>query len=94
MSYCAKYMAKEDCHFLSEVSFGRSWGVFNRADVPWAKMIELNLDNDVGVRLRRVARHYLERRCGRKIRANYGITLYCDVQKFRRLWESPPPDPF
>jgi hypothetical protein len=89
MSYCAKYMAKEDCHFLSEVSFGRSWGVFNRANVPWAKMVEINLDNEVGVRLRRVARHYLERRLKRKVRANYGITLYCDVQKFRQLWEIP-----
>jgi hypothetical protein len=94
MSYCAKYMAKEDCGFLADVSFGRSWGIFNREAVPWAKMIDINLDNEVGVRLRRVARHYLERRCGRKIRANYGITLYCDVEKFRRLWEIPPPDPF
>jgi hypothetical protein len=94
MSYCAKYMAKADCHFLQHVEFGRSWGIFNRKCVPWAKMVELELDTEVGVRLRRVARHYLERRFGRRVKAPYGITLYCDVEKFRRLWEIPPPPPF
>lgn len=94
MTYCAKYMAKEDCNFLSDVSFGRSWGVFNRAAVPWAKVVELNLDTDIGVRLRRVARHYLERRFGRRVRAPYGITLYCDVSQFRKFWECGPAPPF
>jgi hypothetical protein len=94
MSYCAKYMAKEDCNFLSDVAFGRSWGIFNRALMPWAKIVELNLDNDVGVRLRRVARRYLERRFGRRVNSPYGITLYCDTENFRRLWEHAPPDPF
>lgn len=95
MSYCAKYMAKEDCGFLSDVQFGRSWGIFNRKFVPWAKMVELDLDTDTAVRLRRVARHYMERRFGRRLKMPYGVTLYCDVQNFRRLWEhAPPGDPF
>jgi len=77
------------------VAFGRSWGVFNRKAVPWAKMVELELDGEMGVRLRRVARHYLERRFKRKVRAPYGITLYCNVENFRRLWRpDDPPDPF
>jgi hypothetical protein len=94
MSYCAKYMAKADCEFLSDVAFGRSWGVFNRKCVPWAKLVDLDLDGDMGIRLRRVARRYLEHRFGRRVRAPYGITLYCDVKNFRRFWERPPPDPF
>jgi hypothetical protein len=95
MSYCAKYLAKEDCNFLSDVQFGRSWGIFNRKFVPWAKVVELDLDTDTAVRLRRVARHYMERRFGRRLKMPYGVTLYCDVQNFRRLWEhAPPGDPF
>lgn len=95
MSYCAKYMAKSDCGFLSEVEFGRSWGVFNRKCMPWAKIIEIPLDEETGVRIRRVARRYLEKRFGRRVRSPYGITLYCDVENFRRLWRPPPaPPPF
>jgi hypothetical protein len=95
MSYAAKYMGKADAEsFLSEISYGRNWGVFNRANIPWAKMIELDLEPEVGVRLRRIARRYLEKRSGRSRHLPYGVTLYCDVQNFRRLWERPPPDPF
>jgi hypothetical protein len=94
MSYCAKYMAKADAEFLSDVSFGRSWGVFNRKCMPWSEIVEVKLECEVGVRLRRVARRYLERRFGRRVHAPYGVTLYCDVSNFRRLWERPPPDPF
>jgi hypothetical protein len=94
MSYCAKYMAKADCEFLSEISFGRSWGVFNRKCVPWAKIIEIDLDGEVGIRLRRVARHYLDRVCGRKRSRPYGVTLYCNVAQWAKLWESPPDTPF
>jgi len=94
MTYCAKYMAKSDCGFLYGVEFGRSWGIFNRKGIPWAKMVELNVSSEVGVRLRRVARRYLERRSGRRMRAPYGITLYCDVSKLSSLWEPPPDTPF
>lgn len=95
MSYCSKYMAKADAEFMAEIAWGRSWGVFNRECVPWARIVEIELDNEVGVRLRRVARHYLERRFGRRVRAPYGVTVYCDVSQFRRLWEvSPVRDPF
>jgi hypothetical protein len=94
MSYCAKYMSKADSGFLSDVQFGRSWGIFNRVFVPWAKMIEIDLDDDVGNRLRRIARHYMEKCRSRRIQSPYGFTLYCDVKNWRRLWERPPPDPF
>jgi hypothetical protein len=94
MSYCAKYMAKSDCGFLYDVSFGRSWGIFNRKHVPWAKIVELDLDEETGILVRRIARRYLEKRFGRKVNSPYGITLYGDMQNFRRIWERPPPDPF
>ena len=94
MSYCAKYMAKADCEFLSEVAFGRSWGLFNRKAVPWAKIIEIDLDGPVGIRLRRVARHYLDRVCKKKRLRPYGVTLYCDVAQWSKLWEKPPDAPF
>lgn len=92
VSYCAKYMAKADSEFLGEIPFGRSWGIFNRAAVPWAKIVELDLDEEVGVRLRRVARRYLEHKLGRKWKCPYGITLFCDGATFLRLIppESPP----
>jgi len=94
MSYCAKYMAKADCEFLSEVSFGRSWGVFNRKCIPWARIVEIDLSGDVGVRLRRVARRYLDRVCGRKRLRPYGVTLYCNVAQWAKLWQLPPEVPF
>lgn len=94
MSYCAKYMAKADCEFLSDIAFGRSWGLFNRKCVPWANIIELNLDTEVGIRLRRVARHYLDRVCGKKRPRPYGVTLYCNVEQWSKLWARPPDTPF
>jgi hypothetical protein len=94
MSYAAKYLSKCDAEFMSEIEWGRSWGIFNRAYMPWARMLEIPLDNDVGVRLRRVARHYLQRRLGRRVNSPYGITLYCDTAQFRKLWEGDPPLPF
>jgi len=95
LAYCAKYMAKADCGFLYEVPIGRSWGIFNRAGLPWAKIVEMPLEPEVGIRLRRVARRYLEHRFGRRVRVPYGVTVYCDVEKFRRLWQSSGnPDPF
>ena len=94
MAYAAKYLGKAGDEFLSEIRFGRSWGIFNRASLPWGKMVELPLDGDMGIRLRRVMRHYLERRVGRRWKCPYGVTLYCDVEQFRKLWERPPPDPF
>lgn len=94
MSYCSKYMAKADAEFMADISWGRSWGIFNRACMPWAKLVEIHLDNEMGVAVRRVARRYLEHRFGRRVRAPYGLTVYCDTSQFRRLWEHPPPDPF
>jgi hypothetical protein len=95
MSYCAKYMAKTDSGFLSEVHFGRSWGIFNRKSVPWARLIEVDLEPEVGNRLRRIARRYMEHKRGKKVRSPYGFTLYCDITNWKRLWQAlPPPDPF
>jgi hypothetical protein len=94
MAYAAKYLSKVDSQFMAEIEWGRSWGIFNRSCIPWAKMLTINLDNDVGVRLRRVARRYLERRFGRRVRAPYGITVYCNTAQFRKVWDCGPPDPF
>jgi hypothetical protein len=95
MTYCAKYMSKADSeNFLSDVAFGRSWGIFNRQFMPWAKMVELDLDEDAGVRIRRIARRYLESRLGRRVQRHFGITVYCDVSQFKRLLEHPPDCPF
>jgi hypothetical protein len=95
LSYCAKYMSKADSeNFLSDVPTGRSWGIFNRACMPWAKMIEMPLDIDTGVRLRRVARRYLEHRLGRRVQRHFGITLYCDTAQFKSLLHPPPDTPF
>jgi hypothetical protein len=90
MSYCSKYVAKlDDSDFLTQVPAGRMWGIFNRAAVPWGKMVELQLPNDVGVRLRRVARRYLERVSGRRRIFPYGITLYIQPEKLAPLWCAP-----
>lgn len=95
MSYCAKYMSKADSeNFLSDVAMGRSWGVFNRSYMPWAKLVQMDLSDDVGNRLRRVARRYLENRLGKKVKRHYGITLYCDTSKFKPLFARPPDVPF
>jgi hypothetical protein len=94
-SYCAKYMSKADSeNFMSDVPTGRSWGIFNRGYIPWAKMIEFPLDDDAGIRLRRVMRRYLEHRAGRKINRHFGMTLYCDPSQFLRVLARPPDSPF
>jgi len=93
LSYCAKYMTKADAdEWMPDVKYGRSWGIFNRAVMPWAKMVEFDLDEEVGVRLRRIARRYLEHQTGRKIQRHYGMTIYCDARNFARLIPAPPPD--
>jgi hypothetical protein len=95
VSYCAKYMSKSDSeNFLSDISFGRSWGIFNRAYIPWAKMIELPLDEDAGIRLRRVMRRYLEHQRGCRVQRHWGVTIYCDVKQFSRLLAREPDAPF
>jgi hypothetical protein len=95
LSYCAKYMSKADAeNFLVDVPTGRSWGVFNRAYVPWAKMIELPLDIETGIRVRRIARRYLEHKLGRRVQRHYGMTVYCDVAQWKRLLARPPDVPF
>lgn len=93
--YCAKYMSKADAEeFLAGESTGRNWGIFNRAHMPWAKMIELPLPDDVGVRLRRVMRRYLEHQTGRKINRHFGMTLYCQPARFLPMVAPPPDTPF
>jgi hypothetical protein len=96
VAYCAKaYLSKVDAEsFLSEVEFGRSWGIFNRKFMPWAKIVEMDLSPDAGIRLRRVARRYLEHRLGRRVKRPYGVTLYCDTSQWCRLLAPPPDTPF
>jgi hypothetical protein len=95
LSYCAKYMSKADSeNFMTDEATGRSWGIFNRAFMPWAKLIEVDLSDDVGNRVRRIARRYLEHRLGKKVQRHYGLTLYCDTAKFLPLFARPPDVPF
>jgi hypothetical protein len=95
LSYCAKYMSKADSeNFMADVPAGRSWGIFNRACMPWAKLIELDLDDDVGNRVRRICRRYLEHRLGKRVQRHYGLTLYCDTAKFIPLFAPPIDAPF
>lgn len=96
VAYCAKaYLSKTDAeNFLTEIEFGRSWGIFGRANMPWAKIIELDLSPDQGVRLRRIARRYLEHRLDRRVKRPYGVTLYCATEQWSRLLAVPPDTPF
>lgn len=95
LSYCAKYMSKADSeNFLSDVPTGRNWGIFNRAFMPWAKMIDLPLDDHAGVRIRRVMRRYLEHKTGRRVQRHFGMTLYCDPTQFLRVLAREPDSPF
>ena len=95
LSYCAKYMSKADSeNWMVDVPAGRSWGISNRACVPWAKMFELPLDEEVGVRVRRICRRYMEHKLGRRVQRHFGLTLFCDVAQFKRLLEHPPDTPF
>jgi len=95
LSYCAKYMSKADAeNFMEEIAVGRSWGIFNRGLMPWAKMVSLDLSDDVGNRVRRIARRYLEHRLGKRVQRHYGLTLYCDTAKFVPLFARPPDTPF
>jgi hypothetical protein len=95
LSYCAKYMSKADAEdFMTDVPVGRSWGIFNRECMPWAKIVELDLADDVGNRVRRIARRYLEHRLGRRVQRHYGLTLYCDTSQFASLFAPPPDTPF
>jgi hypothetical protein len=95
LSYCAKYMSKADSeNWMADVAAGRSWGIFNRANMPWAKFVTLDLSDDMGNRIRRIARRYLEHRLGKRVQRHYGITLYCDTEKFKPLFARPPDTPF
>lgn len=95
MSYCSKYMAKlGDNNFLEGIALGRSWGVFNRVFVPWAKLVELPVPDEIGVRIRRIFRRYLERVRGRRLAVPYGLTFYGDTSQWSKLWVCPPDTPF
>jgi hypothetical protein len=98
MWYASKYIAKNDAEFLADVPYGRSWGVFNRQLIPWAKIVEIDFssDPDMACRVRRLMRRYLEHKRGRRVGAGYGCTVYGDVRQFLRGAESTcgPPDPF
>lgn len=93
--YCAKYISKADSeNFMADIATGRSWGIFNRECMPWAKLIQVDLSDDVGNRVRRIARRYLEHRLGKRVQRHYGVTLYCDTAQFKPLFARPPDTPF
>jgi hypothetical protein len=62
--------------------------------MPWAKIVELDLSPEQGVRLRRIARRYLEHRLSRRVKRSYGVTLYCETVQWSRLLTRPPDIPF
>jgi len=94
MYACSTYFSKCD-ESAREAYYGRVWGFHNRSKIPWAKIIDMDLSEDMGVRLRRVMRRYLEHKTGRPWQCRFGVTVYCDASQFRRLWEVPSnPDPF
>jgi len=91
MSYCSKYLSKVDDE--NAAVDGRSWGIFNRKSVPWAKMVELDLTPEEAYRIRRIARRYIERNSGRPygLRRGCGLTVYCDASRWwTALVNSPP----
>jgi len=95
MWYAAKYMSKADSEsFMVELAVGRSWGIFNRSVIPWARLVDIDLSDDVGNRIRRIARRYLEHRLGRRVQRHYGLTLYCDTAQFASLLRPPIDAPF
>lgn len=95
LSYCAKYMSKTDSeNWMADLAVGRSWGIFNRAVMPWAKLVELDLEDDIGNRLRRIMRRYLEHRLCRRVSRPYGLTLYCNTAQFKPLFGRAPDAPF
>ncbi len=96
MCYAAKYIAKvdDDVGFLEQIPIGRCWGVLNRKGLPWAQLMEFPLDDEMAVRIRRIARRYLERVRKRRIRCPFGLTLYCDTSQWVRLFARPPDNPF
>lgn len=98
LSYVSKmtrYISKDDTEDgMADVPAGRSWGIFNRACMPWAKIVEMPVSDEVGNRLRRVACHCLSRCLGRRVQRHYGLTHYCDVSQWKRLLEPSPPNPF
>lgn len=95
LSYCAKYMSKSDSeNFMADIATGRSWGIFNRTCMPWAKLITMDLADDVGNFIRRAGRRYLEHRLKKRVKRSYGLTLYCDTAQFARMLAPPPDTPF
>ena len=93
--YFSHYMAH-----VSEVAvplYGRCWGLFNRKCIPWAQMVEVELEGREGYRLRRIARRYIEHCRGRRyhLRDGCGLSVFCDAENWWvKLVRRRPPDPF
>ncbi len=90
-------------HYMAHVSevevplYGRTWGVFNRKCIPWAQMVDMEIDGKQGYRIRRIARRYIERCRGRRyfLRNGCGLSVFCDAEKWWvNLLRRPAPDPF
>lgn len=93
--YFSHYMAH-----VSEVAvplYGRCWGLFNRKCIPWAQMVEVELEGREGYRLRRIARRYIEHCRGRRyhLRDGCGLSVFCDAENWWvKLVRRSAPDPF
>jgi len=59
-AYASKYLAKrEDDPAAEYESIGRCWGIMGREHLPWATVVELRLEREQAIRLRRAATRYL-----------------------------------
>lgn len=80
MFYASKYIAKEDAEGLGEEfgHVGRWWGIVNRARIPWAVRVRVDLSRRLAVRLIRALDAFVRshrRGAGRKKRAVDRISL-------------------
>ena len=84
MYYASKYVCKLDTE--SAEGAGRFWGIHNRSVIPWAEVVQVPVDEKQAIRLKRVARRYIEagrrqREGARKLRwrSGCGMSLFCDA---------------
>jgi hypothetical protein len=90
-------------HYMAHLSdaavplYGRCWGLFNRKCIPWAQMVEIEIEGAEGYRIRRIARHHIEHCRGRRyfLRNGCGLSVFCDAERWWvNLLRRPAPDPF
>jgi len=84
MYYASKYVCKLDTE--SAESSGRFWGMHNCAEIPWADVECVPVDEKQALQLKRIARRYIwtqqrQREHPKKIRwrGGCGMSFFCDA---------------